>query len=331
MSFDHKNSDMNNDIIDLNRIQDDKELSSDDMNIKQHLNESLDIKGITISEDLINRTLSAIKQSEIEQPGDQQQDNKSKDEMAFKKIIPWSRCIRKIAGVAAAVLIVTVGLSLTIRDSAKDDISQENSEMTAEDTSRYGTADASGTTAFEAEQSSEDGLAQSLDKDDTDTSIAPKSAINPEEGNDIATASLEDSKDEEDITEALTVDDGNGSPRTFEEIILTNSELVESLKIIDQTNNTEVVLTEQSDILNFYAVMEQQLFTIGTTAPISENYIVEAVGLQTEEVLYTMIIGDSISVSNSSGDSVDQSIYNTENNELLIQNIDELYQGINQE
>ncbi|MGB4658190.1 MAG: hypothetical protein WBI07_03295, partial [Mobilitalea sp.] len=107
------------------------ENSKDDMDIKARLNHSLDLSGITVSEDLIRRTLIKIKEQPIMLDNEAQQEELgmqkriakknqnnqlTKEEMpsepkSFReKIIPFSRYVRSLAGVAAAVAIFVVGI-----------------------------------------------------------------------------------------------------------------------------------------------------------------------------------------------------------------------------
>ena len=80
-------------------------IEQDELNIKSHLNTSLDLSGISVSEDLINRTLAAIKEQAISS----EEVTKTDDLAPRKKIIAWNRYIRGFAGVAAAALIVVIG------------------------------------------------------------------------------------------------------------------------------------------------------------------------------------------------------------------------------
>ena len=88
----------------------------DELNIKSHLNDSLDLSGISVSEDLINRTLLAIKkQSELQSTVAEVNENQEENEtvkQTNKKIIQWNRYIRAFAGVAAAVVVVVAGYGL---------------------------------------------------------------------------------------------------------------------------------------------------------------------------------------------------------------------------
>lgn len=81
----------------------------DDMNIKSHLDTSLDLNGISVSEDLINRTLEAIKKQTAVQPMEEK--NLTNLEKR-KRVIAWNKYIRSFAGIAAAAVIIVAGYHL---------------------------------------------------------------------------------------------------------------------------------------------------------------------------------------------------------------------------
>jgi hypothetical protein len=73
----------------------------DDLNIKDHLNASFDMEKITVSEDLIARTLKKIQDSEVE--------GTTNAEIQKKKVIPMRRYV---SAAAAVLLVVVVGTAL---------------------------------------------------------------------------------------------------------------------------------------------------------------------------------------------------------------------------
>lgn len=383
--------DRNNDVIDLKSRLKNEDFKNDDMNLKLHLNESLDIKGISVSEDLINRTLKAIKVSEeglqeTTLQGDKQQERETNHETSSKKIIAWSRPVRKIAGTAAAILVVAVGFRLMTGDNAKFMMMDKADTTTSQDENMYGTVDSSNGTAEKSTDSSTSSVEDSTGTsapDETFTSAAPKLATQEvpaaEDNSETDLQTTEGTADEamigesklqasdatgnkssgdDTVPETETAGDGaqrslagltsdigfsqdtnpeitgivkedNQEYMTFQNIFLADSKLAKSIKIIDEINNTEIVLTEQSDIYNFYTLMGQQKYTASQVAPSAQNYKVELVGQQSENVMYSMVIGDLISIDNIE-DIVNQSNYNVENIELLIQKIDGFYQSYSQ-
>lgn len=83
-----------------------------DRKISSQLNSSLEDMGISVSEDLINRTLEAVKKQEaapIKTEKDGQEESISFGNRTKKKAISWYKYARIIAGAAAAVFVVVVG------------------------------------------------------------------------------------------------------------------------------------------------------------------------------------------------------------------------------
>ncbi|MDD3172256.1 MAG: hypothetical protein PHF63_01080 [Herbinix sp.] len=402
MSFNknNKNAKINN----PEDIKNGLELDIDGRSIKSHLDTSFDLNGIHVSEDLINRTLNAIKQQEVEQQETAQQDSKEGNEKEIVKIIPWSRYIRRIVGVAAAVLVVTAGVNFISGMNSKKDSSENTALSLSEDISQKdvvtsGTESAesykmdNGTTAgiesevpqakAEISQASEyalsqdtsgtDGVEEKKQTEETETSkvtaadssvddiaaaegIAqtPNVAVTDAAGknsasrgmlagidNDAGSTEASDTTEDADSVNASAAIDNDNTVQgitatldgeddvsyiTFRDILLSDPEQVQILSITDEINKTEITLTDQEDIKDFYLIMDQQQYTNTTITSVIKNYTVEVATAQSLDVSYTIVIGDSITVSNHSGETVNQNIYSAENETLLIGNLNEFYQ-----
>lgn len=114
----------------------------DDLNIKDHLNASFDMEKITVSEDLIARTLKKIQDSEAEEI--------TNTEVQKKKVIPMRRYV---SAAAAVLLVVVVGTALvkvgTLNigngyKSMNESSSNNEASMPEEGVSIYSAADSSG-------------------------------------------------------------------------------------------------------------------------------------------------------------------------------------------
>lgn len=83
---------------------------SDEFNIKSHLNTSLDIDGINVTEELIQKTLNAINDSETDLTKDKVTADKDSIPGRSRKamVLKYSRIF---AGVAAAVIILVIGIN----------------------------------------------------------------------------------------------------------------------------------------------------------------------------------------------------------------------------
>lgn len=381
------------------------ELEKDDLNIKSHLNTSLELSGINVSEDLINRTLEAIKKQEayVPETGVQQtveQETSSKKKTIATKAIPWMKYTRMIAGTAAAILVVTVGYhwissvglgsksdsmdSVVSEESSVDNLETSdataaqktdgNSSDAAEDrvlpktavtgVQEYAMTDSSNgvdnqeniegnkeenkTTQDTSSIASDDNTNKS-DSGGTDNAGESDSLGNPPTVTMIAGTEKSFAKSDDisatDISEAATdLEEGAVSSSlqgiasatgkvgvlSFRDIFLADPEDALSIKITDITNTTALLLTNQEDILNFYTVMDQQQYDTGSKVPKVVNYKIEVTSILTQEVVYTMSIGDNSVVIYASEDMMNENIYQVEDGTLLIKSLEEFYQQYNQ-
>ncbi|MDF2906228.1 MAG: hypothetical protein K0R34_1549 [Herbinix sp.] len=301
-------------------------LELDELNIKSHLNTSLDLSGISVSEDLINRTLAAIKEQSVS----------SKDEVTktstmepTKKIIAWNRYIRGFAGVAAAVIIVAIGFNII----QQMPIGMKKSEKAAmpELTSMDNSTDMVAESAPAEENQIFDANVAMEKPDEIQYSIMAEAGALEEESKD-----LTDGEDSSNLAEADETElaDGNGSSEgtsansvpiqefsalsrnsdemitySFREIFVPTPEQAEYITISDNRNNTSITLTQIEDIKEFYIIMDSHQFTgTGNDSLIDPNYTVE---MNSPELgtLYTMLVGRNLTVRYTKGESTIENIY----------------------
>jgi hypothetical protein len=301
-------------------------LELDELNIKSHLNTSLDLSGISVSEDLINRTLAAIKEQSVS----------SKDEVTktsttepTKKIIAWNRYIRGFAGVAAAVIIVAIGFNII----QQMPIGMKKSEKAAmpELTSMDNSTDMVAESAPAEENQIFDANVAMEKPDEIQYSIMAEAGALEEESKD-----LTDGEDSSNLAEADETElaDGNGSSEgtsansvpiqefsalsrnsdemitySFREIFVPTPEQAEYITISDNRNNTSITLTQIEDIKEFYIIMDNHQFTgTGNDSLIDPNYTVE---MNSPELgtLYTMLVGRNLTVRYTQGESTIENIY----------------------
>lgn len=327
---------------------DKKNTEYDDMNIKTHLNTSLELDGISVSEDLINRTLQAIKLQQAPQ------EMEEKPISSDKKVIAWNRYVRGLAGIAAAIIVVVVGYSIIDnmgmkfnkssdkasdsqefdRSEAKMDIASTDSadgsfkreeEVAAEDgymagNSTEATVESSESDAKQTQLDTEADEESTLQFKITADTASP--AENSGAGTDTEIAKGEDQSQLASIA-------GNKEETvilTFRDIFLSDPKSAEYITITEEVNNTSITLTEQEDIQDFYTVMDQHQFTPDGNSSPMQDYTVEVKTPQPENSIYTMVIGDFISVSYTSGDVVSNGIFHAVDNALLKQSLDEFFQ-----
>jgi hypothetical protein len=327
------------------------DLEMDELNIKSHLNTSLDLSGISVSEDLINRTLAAIKEQPVEN-----KDPKLGSEQLGKKIIPWGRYVRGFAGVAAAVLIVAVGYNVIKQEpfgSKKDGASTKtemqdktmvgtlSEEETNQNFSASSTEEAA--TSETAKEDSNDNSAEIAATDVTEEKTAIQYTITADTFTEDAGSGVSGSEGE---AGSLTEEAGSTEPAkpklsaslrnsngadffSFREIFLPDPTTAEYITITNEANQTSITLTDQEEILDFYTVMDTHQFTSGVENSANQNYTVELKSPE-PEALYTLFIGDNLTVRYLEGDAVVENSYDAVDKVLLKQNLDELYQKYSQ-
>ena len=107
---------------------------------------------------------------------------------------------------------------------------------------------------------------------------------------------------------------------TFRNIFLSEPEKAEYITLMDHINGVTITITEQSDIMDFYSLMDKHQFTYGSEGSGDQNYTVE-IGSPEVDTTYVMTIGKLITVSYTDQVSASQSIYDVVDKELLTQDL----------
>ncbi len=323
-----------------NDMSKNKKYELDDMNIRSHLNTSLDKEGISVSEELITRTLAAIKEQQA-----------LRAEQGTTKINPWSRYIRGFAGVAAALLLAVVGYNVIkqmpiVRNetTSKDSASPEADLMMEQSTSSEAKADmaakevpaAANTTADmnaakDGDQSvlkeNEEYTIKKEDDEYGQASIGSADNIDSQNGNDNLTTSIpEDITDAQEFSTSLRVTGGSAATYTFRDIFLPAPEEAQYITISSNKYDTSITLTALEDIKAFYLVMDSYQFTGDNQAAMDEqDYTVEMENLN-NQTIYTMYIGSKLIVKINQGDNVSENIYYPDDDIHLKQDIETFLQ-----
>ncbi len=317
----------------------------DDMKIKSHLNASLDLSGISVSEDLINRTLEAIKKSSEEQLENEVSKTSSED---YKKVIPWNRYIRTFAGVAAAAVVVVAGYGLfsgALFSAKKSDTQNStNIDMAYDASFTESTTAASDSDTYQAKMEGE-AMEEATASDEMANAAG---AFTAEESMDTADAVVEAplfsiTADivEEDAGEGISGFTGesiaSSTPSdsrlgeygvdvlTFRDIFLADPAQAEYITVTDEVNKTSITLTSQVEINDFYGIMDQQQFTFASGSSSDTNYSIEVTATP-EAALYTMTIGTQVTVVYTGAEVASQSLYDAVDIEALKIILGEFYQ-----
>ena len=294
---------------------DDKEkeqLDFEQLNIKSHLNTSMELKGISVSEDLINRTLKAINNQTVEK---QDQPPLNSQQAELRKSFSINKFVRGFAGVAAAAIIIVAGTQLldgNIGGSKKDLAIDMNS------------------TAMEQEISGENGYGTYFTTDEAKSGAAETATEEPEVVADVeakldenmltsdageqlddanmAAVAPEKTSDTTDLTTGTSLTETEKSKLSFSQLIapeLTGTSAVELTKAED---NITVTLTDQKDIEEFYLEMEKHQFTASTVAPVNIVFQMELTNTEQNQT-YLISVGDHLQIEYSDAQTTSMSTY----------------------
>lgn len=281
------------------------EIEIDDLNIKSHLNASLEAEGISISEDLINRTLKAIKQQEAE---NLDTDKRYKEN---EKPISFYRNIRTLITVAAAALILVAGLNAIKLFAPKMKMESKSDNSVSYDSGSkemYLTSERVRDVVSE-EMKSEPAVDDALIEEDT---------ADYDQTLDILMKA--DQKMDEEETGGQDKAPSNVISLTFSDIIVIEPIDVITISITSVITGETRTITDRGQIDDIYSVMDNYLFTNSMNDD-DAQYIIKLIG---EDKDSQIIIGEaSITVDNTLGDITSHSIYSTADHESLINDIKE--------
>lgn len=295
---------------------------TDDLNIRYHLNASLENEGIKVSEDLINRTLEAIKKQEA---GGFEAKN---EEPEHKKPAALLRKARLLISAAAAVIILLAGMSairlLTSTKKADQAIPQYTTTEVSGDTQ-----DAAMKSEAPAKGIKNDEEAKNT-KDDQFfaaggyTGSAAADGYNygttDAEGNEIADWTAKDTDDstmKEAGEENKTAHEQDSSVKltsvmsrdelSFTDITSIEPADVKSVEINYVMTDKTVTITDEDQLDKFYSVMENHAFIRETEGQADRQIIIDIAG---ENTASRIVIGSNyIEADTINGDIISHSIY----------------------
>ena len=300
-------------------------IEKDDMNIKSHLDTSLDMSGIKVSEDLINRTLDAIKkQTPVKVTGIDEWKAAS-----GRRRTPVAGVIKGFASVAAAIFILVVGFNAfrLMGGSSKD---------TADNSADYGTSE------NESMQESDEMKAE----DAADSSM-PYLARSKDNGADNDTGNVEEefgtavtqeapTAEEERIGETKVTADSNEAAGGYSDaftlslgdICPINREAAESVDITVVTAEKSIFLSDSADIDDFYTLMGSHAFSEGSESTGNNLYIIK---VNSSGAVFTMTVEDAyIITAYSFGNDVTEGRYNTLDHGRLLMDLEGLFRKYEQ-
>ena len=315
----------------------------DDMNIKTHLNASLDLSGIHVSEELIQKTLQAVK----EQPA---KDPEKEDSTEHRKAVPWKRYVRSLTGAAAAVLILFAGYHLVgnglgspkkmAQNQSADTAPQESpkNDMKTYDTAESYSESAANTKdhaklKMEPKTKEEPDISSKSTDKEAEQDIKSKSAdqkveqdmgSGADDENQMQKFSLgktpEDQSDNREIPDVSAAQSNADQESVrFHELCSLTSEQTESITITNELSQTSLTLTEQADINGFYSFLDQYFYCSSEESSSEDlHYTIEMDGNVSSDVSYRIRIGTAVTVEEISGETNHTSTYSLPDQEEFL-------------
>lgn len=328
--------------MDKNKKRNDQPIDMDNFGLKDHLNASFDLDKLVVSEDLINKTLKAIKESETNNGSEM--NTESVKDTNRKKAFP----VRRLVGAAAAFMVLFVGMYAFQNNlGSKQDAGTENINLAANEDSNI-TSDAAEQNKMEIYSDTETPSAESYASDSATITEGAKLADNPtdtvagDESTDSSaslfaaeqtdgTMSTESTKEDADQT-----GEGDSGIAGTKSGVAADSLLFSSLYpvtydtpetfTISNTNGNSAVLTDTGstagkfyDILDTYALTEVQ-------EVIGDNWTYKIDIKAAENQNYTYLFGDLVQVTavDKDGNSSVRT-YEIDNINALMQQMDDFF------
>jgi hypothetical protein len=262
----------------------DSRIDTDNLNLKDHLNASFDNDKITVSEDLIARTLKAVKESE-----NQEVKVGQKNEIK-KKQFP----VRQVASAAAVIVLLLVGMNVLQNGFPKN--SKEDTRI-ASDSATTETAPNEILTAkdnalADLNESNEESLEiYTYDEKTMEGTTEPEAGTVTDNASSNLTAAEAPSA-EQDVGK-----DGGGVSDSYTENHFTSLYpfTTEDAELFTVTTKTQDILTiDVSKVKEFYTILD------GFTLTQMDNDIKDTwdykVEIKTTNQTYTILLGNGIQV-----------------------------------
>lgn len=326
MNFNNKNSD---------------NINFDDLNIKTHLNNSLDLNGICVSEELIQKTLQAIKEQSSTNI-DLEENHKKRKEIS----IPWNIYIRSLTGVAAAALLLFVGYQVansTLFNATKGNMENRTADMAKEESVQQdifvtmenavddaangidGTDTSYGATEYKMDATGKAEIEMSATPADKET--------NTELNIDLAEKDSDQGLMREDVTiksslsgvieeenYSITGEHDLSNLFGFQEILPLTVEQITKITITDEVNQKSLTLLEQKDISELYSLMKRYQYS--GSAGIHDNNMYYTIAMETTDDIHAIVrLGAVLTIESSDGEVSSMSGYNVVNHEELLREL----------
>lgn len=271
-----------------------EDMNLDKLNIKSHLNASLDFSKVSVSEELIQKTLRAIN----EDPSTLVE--KEENVMNARKT-PWNSYVRRLTGVAAALIVLIGGYSI-IKNSVGMKSSKEDSGGYMENSISMDMAQPEAKS-----QVSEDDqvLFSATDRalDDVDLGTTENTTLTKEEELKMDVAAVEDDSNENGygITSSPNLTSETSDARLgsvkFTQIFQGAVDQIESIMITDDGASKSVIITEDLEISKVYSLLDSYLYSAAESGLSSDIYYAIEIREKQSDDINTITIGDTVTIS----------------------------------
>jgi len=290
--------------------------------LKDHLNASFDNDSIKVSEELIARTLLAIKKDELSTENQQHNTNK----------FP----IRRFVSAAAVILVLFVGIKVIQNNaqldgfslgSSKSSDSDTNTESSVvNDTATLSKSIQTDTAAGSESESNQTDVAADSESESIQTDVAVAETPMQETDKTLAV-------DQYDMTIAEGSTDGTkasvaitASTNLFSELYPFSADPIVSFSVTKR-NQTMISTGNTEDLREFYSLLDEYILTF-SEKDINETWSYK-VEIETEkDETYTIMVGDGIQLRNEADPSGTYTYYAIKNVDTLIKSMDEFYNSL---
>lgn len=295
------------------------QILKDDMNIKLHLDTSLDMGGISISEELINKTLAAIRQqAPASVTGISDWKEGTKTGRTSRAL--W---IRGLTSVAAAALILVVGINafrlIGSFGSKADKGSGNGSRNYTSQNESYDTEGAENkaesSMQFATKSASDINADESAPMDDKLT--AERAEIT---GSAPAPSEMDSSADSG--VNPAGINDKDLFTLTFGDICPISREAAVSIDITDVNAEASILLSDKAGIENLYNLMDNHVFAEGSASSGNDIYVIRING---DGAVFSVTAEDAgIITLYSYGNEASEGSYITQDHKLFLTQLQEL-------
>ena len=270
------------------------DMNLDKLNIKSHLNASLDFSKVSVSEELIQKTLRAIKEEQSTLVEEE------KNIMNTRKT-PWNSYVRRLTGVAAALIVLIGGYSI-IKNSVGMKSSKKDSNGSMENSISMDMVQPEAKS-----QISEDNqvLFSATDRglDNVDLGTTENTTLTKEEELKMDVAAVEDDSNENgySITSSPALNSETSDERLesvrFTQIFQGTVDQIESIIITDEAASKSVIITEELEISKVYSLLDSYLYSAAESGLSSDIYYAIEIKEKQSDDIDTITIGDTVTIS----------------------------------